>query len=217
MASDEAGSSAQSREKERLERTLAMLPAEVGMGLEIGCYDFRLTDLLRAKMDLVSIDLPRQVTRHEDYRLAFGDIQQLPFGKGSFDMVVCTEVLEHLPDRVLNRGVQELKRVSRKYILISVPDRQRVWNELFKCSACGFTCNSMGHLQCFDKNRLTRLLEPARLVKFEFVGRTRGYAPDILYTLARRFGNAWHDHSFGNCPSLSGLGLNQDVSLDNHL
>ncbi len=48
-----------------------------------------------------------------------GDLYDLPFADGSFDTVVCSEVLEHLhwPDR----AVGELKRVARSHVLISVP------------------------------------------------------------------------------------------------
>jgi SAM-dependent methyltransferase len=40
-----------------------------------------------------------------------GDIQQLPFTDGQFDVVVCNHVLYHLPDR--ERGFAELARVLR--------------------------------------------------------------------------------------------------------
>ncbi|MCX6545042.1 MAG: class I SAM-dependent methyltransferase [Acidobacteria bacterium] len=118
-----------SLEQERLERTFAALPADISNGLEIGCYDFLVTDRLRARMDLVSIDLPRRVPAHQGYKLAFADIQDQPFRDRAFDVVFCTEVLEHLPPDVLASGVKEMQRVCRRYILVTVPYRQRVWNE----------------------------------------------------------------------------------------
>jgi SAM-dependent methyltransferase len=47
------------------------------------------------------------------------NITELPFPDVAFDMVICTEVLEHLADPSLALG--ELKRVSRRYVLLSVP------------------------------------------------------------------------------------------------
>lgn len=47
-------------------------------------------------------------------------IYELPFKDKSFDLVMSTEVLEHLEDP--RKGLKELIRVSKKYILISVPN-----------------------------------------------------------------------------------------------
>jgi len=52
--------------------------------------------------------------------IKIGDIYNLPYKDNSFDLVVCTEVLEHLyrPKKALT----ELKRISSKYVLLSVPN-----------------------------------------------------------------------------------------------
>lgn len=43
-----------------------------------------------------------------------------PIEDGRFDAVVCTEVLEHLNE--LHRAFSELMRISRRYVMISVPN-----------------------------------------------------------------------------------------------
>lgn len=54
--------------------------------------------------------------------LAFkeGSIYKLPYKDGSFDLVVCTEVLEHLEEP--SKALKEMLRVSKKYLAISVPN-----------------------------------------------------------------------------------------------
>lgn len=49
-----------------------------------------------------------------------GDIYNLPYDDNSFDALICTEVLEHLDHP--EKAIQELKRVSKKYIILSVPN-----------------------------------------------------------------------------------------------
>jgi methyltransferase family protein len=190
-----------SLERERLEKTLDSIPDDICTGLEIGFHDFRITNLLRSKMDLVSIDLPKKVNQPSLYKLTFADLQSLPFRDNTFDIVICTEVLEHLSEDVLLKGVRELQRVSRRYVLVSVPYKQRVWNEMFRCANCGFLYNRMGHLHYMDDQKLAALFEGAISEKSELAGQINGYAPDWLYSLANTLGNAWSDFIFGNCPN----------------
>ena len=50
--------------------------------------------------------------------LCHGDIHRLPFKNNSFDLVLCSEVLEHVLDPEL--AFKELVRVSKKYLLLTV-------------------------------------------------------------------------------------------------
>jgi SAM-dependent methyltransferase len=56
-----------------------------------------------------------------DYHLLIASVTKLPFKDGSFDKIICSEVLEHIPEDKV--AVQELLRVLRKdgSIGISVP------------------------------------------------------------------------------------------------
>ncbi|GIK39178.1 MAG: hypothetical protein BroJett011_30110 [Chloroflexota bacterium] len=47
------------------------------------------------------------------------DVHHLPFPDNHFPLVICLEVLEHLPDSTV--GLRELARVSAEYVLLSVP------------------------------------------------------------------------------------------------
>jgi SAM-dependent methyltransferase len=47
-------------------------------------------------------------------------IYNLPYKENSFDLIICTEVIEHLEDP--KKALQEMLRVSKKYLIISVPN-----------------------------------------------------------------------------------------------
>jgi ubiquinone/menaquinone biosynthesis C-methylase UbiE len=57
---------------------------------------------------------------HPKVSIKKGNIYELPYKRDSFDIVVCTEVLEHLDDP--GKALQELKRVTKKYLVVSVPN-----------------------------------------------------------------------------------------------
>ncbi len=53
-----------------------------------------------------------------------GDIRKLPFKNNFFDTVCAFEVLEHIPFNDFEKSLKELKRVSKKNIIISIPIRK---------------------------------------------------------------------------------------------
>jgi 2-polyprenyl-3-methyl-5-hydroxy-6-metoxy-1,4-benzoquinol methylase len=56
-----------------------------------------------------------------------GDLRQdLPFKSNSFDTVCTFEVLEHLEFKYFEKVLVELKRVSKKYVVISLPIKKNV-------------------------------------------------------------------------------------------
>lgn len=181
-------------ERQRFKETLDFLPA-AGTVLEIGFNDMRMSRLLAERHDVYGIDLPRPVDKEiqsrYDLKLSHASIENLPFSDNSFDLVVCAQVLEHLPESVLTKGARELARVARHWVFVSVPYRQRVWNENYKCVQCGFIGHCMEHLHYFDEPDLLTLFPDWRLEKIELAGSQRGYAPDVLYKLANRPGNSW--------------------------
>lgn len=58
--------------------------------------------------------------RNADVKIDLNNFKKLPFKNNSFDLVVLSQVLEHLfyPEKV----IEEVKRVSKKYILVGLPN-----------------------------------------------------------------------------------------------
>jgi hypothetical protein len=59
------------------------------------------------------------VDKDIDYRLM--DATAMSFEDASFDTVVCMEVLEHMPQDSMVAALSELRRVSKKNLIMSVP------------------------------------------------------------------------------------------------
>jgi predicted RNA-binding Zn-ribbon protein involved in translation (DUF1610 family) len=91
-------------------------------------------------------------------------------------------------------------RSTKRYLLVSVPFEQRIEYDVFRCANCGWTGNTMGHVQSFDEKVLRDLFRPMRLARMQLMGSISGRAPGRLYALARQWGNVYFDHALA-CPS----------------
>jgi ubiquinone/menaquinone biosynthesis C-methylase UbiE len=85
--------------------------------LEVGVGNRVVSDyLIRSGYQVTTVDINRGLEPH-----AVGDIRNLPFGDNLFDVVLASEVLEHLPFKDVPNILAELRRVSQKEVIISIP------------------------------------------------------------------------------------------------
>lgn len=49
------------------------------------------------------------------------DVTYLPFRQGSFDIILCCEVLEHIPYNQFEKALKEIYGVSNEFVVISLP------------------------------------------------------------------------------------------------
>jgi ubiquinone/menaquinone biosynthesis C-methylase UbiE len=48
-------------------------------------------------------------------------VLDMPLDNNSFDVILCAEILEHLPFEDFERALLELKRVTKRYVVLSLP------------------------------------------------------------------------------------------------
>ena len=108
----------------------------------------------------------------------------LPVRDGAFDCLWACEVFEHLEDPV--RALDEVARVTSKYLLISVP-WEPVWRmlNLARGHYISDWGNTPGHLQHFSRADLRRLVSR----RFEILAERRPLPWTVL--LARRRADAF--------------------------
>jgi ubiquinone/menaquinone biosynthesis C-methylase UbiE len=96
--------------------------------LDVGCGEGFILQQLRKNnlgKHLEGVDpMPQAIEvgkkLHPHLKLKLGDIYKLPYKDNAFDLVMCCEVLEHLEHP--EKGLKELIRVSKKYVVLSVPN-----------------------------------------------------------------------------------------------
>lgn len=90
-----------------------------------------------------------------------GYSQQMPFADSSFDVVVMSEVIEHLTPDILSQTLKEVQRVLRPggRLLGTVPANDNLFDNKCVCPKCGNVFHRWGHLQSFTKKSLLNIFK----------------------------------------------------------
>jgi ubiquinone/menaquinone biosynthesis C-methylase UbiE len=135
-----------------------------GSVLEVGCGEGKLAQHLvthaprPAQFVITDMDLACVASGLDPLLEARqASVYDLPFEDGSFDLVVCCEVLEHL--REPDRGLAEVARVARRAVVVSTP-REPLWRLLNVARGRYLRDlgNTPGHVQHFSRRSLERLV-----------------------------------------------------------
>jgi len=152
------------QDEERIKQTLSLIPEDCSSILDMGCGDGRITNRLTSRCSkVVGVDSSREALKHVNAEKMLGSIDSLPFGDKSFDVILCCEVLEHLPFRVYPRAIEEIERVAAKHIIVTVPDNEDLERSLTTCPHCGCKFNPSRHLRSFDSQAVVELFNQFRL------------------------------------------------------
>lgn len=130
--------------------TAAMLDPAAGSVLDVGCGNGFVTRQLRSRGPVVGLDRSASALAMFEGDAVLGSIDALPFGDRAFETVVCNEVLEHLSPAVFEQAAGELARVAERHLVLSVPYREHLDNDMTQCRDCGHRYNIHGHRRTFS-------------------------------------------------------------------
>ena len=132
-------------------------------------------DINKERVDLCNKNLGENVVR-----LDFRNGILSSFNESSVDNVVCTEVIEHIPNDKL--AISELCRVARKRVIITVPYNEKIVNYL--CIHCCKYTPASSHLHSYKLNSFDEMIPIGWVIS------KRGtFANIISRILARKFNN----------------------------
>lgn len=195
--------------KHRLRIVLEYLQPEPGervldCGCGLGWFLKVIEELAPCRLSGIDNDLPRLRRARAEIStgvsLAVGSVTRLPYADGTFDKVILSEVLEHLPEDL--PGLLEVKRVVRPggTIAITVPnhDYPFLWDPInWSLERLGLAPIRSGffggiwtnHVRLYTREKLIDLVSRADLVAEDprqFVHYCFPFAHNLVYGLGMR-------------------------------
>jgi ubiquinone/menaquinone biosynthesis C-methylase UbiE len=145
-----------------VEAVRSVNPASI---LDVGCGEGRTTEIVGRAVDarVVGMDLESVVVEDAARSVAgasfvVGSALNLPFEDHSFDLVLATEVLEHLDQP--RAALEEMLRVARRALLVTVPHEP--WWRLGNMARLRYIKdlgNTPGHVQHWSRSTFERFLQ----------------------------------------------------------
>jgi ubiquinone/menaquinone biosynthesis C-methylase UbiE len=183
-------------EQLRIENLMNLIPEKGSIALDVGARDGYLSiKLTEYFAKVVAVDLEQPQIIHDRVESQQGDITQLGFSDNSLDLVLCSEVLEHIPSSLLVKACSELARVSKKYLIIGVPYKQDLRFGRTTCLTCHKKNPPWGHVNKFDEAMLKSLFPNLKIEKIEFVGVTKSKTNFLSSFLMDLAGNPYGTYS----------------------
>lgn len=186
--------------RRRVEQTLALVPDDVCTVLDLGCGDGTISNALVARgAKVTGIDISREALRYFAGRGVVASLDHLPLPTRSFDLVICAEVLEHLPPGVYERAREEIERVANRYVIVSTPNREYLRAGLARCEACGCRYHVDQHVRTLALREHRTLFQRCHWVKAVKVGLWAHFPP--LVALEQRVLGVYRLKDGAVCPA----------------
>ncbi len=172
-----------------------------GKVLEIGLGDGYLTRQLFllgydvTGLDISDVNIKRLRKEMKNATLIIGNINNMPFRDESFDVIIATELIEHLNNKDLAKGLKEMKRCLRKggMFIVTVPADEVLEDSMIFCPNCKFLFHRYGHRQSFSKARLESIFlnyfQNYKVTKFLEIGSNVNICEKIKYIIKMKLAN----------------------------
>jgi SAM-dependent methyltransferase len=148
------------------------IPRGVRSILDCGCGDGRLGKALGGAYSVVGCDIAPAALAECAFPAVRSTAARLPFADEAFDLVICSEVLEHILPDDYAATCREIERVAGRWLLVTVPYREDLDFSRQECPHCRTVFHDAWHLRSMDEQSLA--------------GSFRDFTPERFFTLGHK-------------------------------
>jgi SAM-dependent methyltransferase len=140
----------------KLRQLRELIPAGVGTICDLGCGNGLLTNRLARDFSLVGIDWSLTALSDVTAPRVCACAGHLPLRAGACDLLLSSELLEHLTDELFPLAIAEIRRLRPRHLLLSVPNHENIHINEVRCRSCGMVFNASHHYRSFTPESLAR-------------------------------------------------------------
>ncbi len=172
-------------EEARAQLLADLVPPDARAVVDVGCGNGFITNRIRNPV-VIGVDTSAGLLRSLRCHAVAGSAEALPLKEGSADVVILSEVLEHLATESLQRLVNEIRRLRPRRLIISVPEEEDIGFSVCVC-AYGHAFHPSRHVQSLGVEDLEALFPEYRSTYVQRWTRTVRYSRWVR-RLARALG-----------------------------
>lgn len=152
--------------------------------LDAGAGDGTLVKTIRDSTSGTQVKGVDLVPKNDDVEQ--GDLTQLHYDSATFDTLICSEVIEHMPPDDSRKTLGELTRVLQPggHLILTTPFDEQLADKMVHCPHCDNAFHRVGHQQSFTEDDFRELaamhglevvdlfaIRYPRLRRFQFLGK----------------------------------------------
>jgi ubiquinone/menaquinone biosynthesis C-methylase UbiE len=180
----------------RVDAILESMPEDAKAILDVGIGGGYIYSRIKEDREkkIFGLDISMELVEElGDRRVCVANTRELPFNNESFDLILAADLIEHIDPEDFGKSISEIARITKKYILINSPYKDRIEWPISLCNVCKKEFNIYGHLRTVDMHLINKIFPKPQfnILTFRYLGPPREARPLFLVYLARRYGKVY--------------------------
>ena len=162
---------------EKINLIINSIPEGVTTIIDVGCGDGTISNALKEKYNVVAVDTSVKALQYVKTKKLSASADNLSFRTNEFDLVFSSEMIEHLPEEIYAASINELKRISAKYIFLTFPNDENIEKQVTECTNCDYIFNKSYHMRSINIETINKLFPEYNIVtQFDYGLKIRDYS-----------------------------------------
>lgn len=194
--------------KEKIRILLKIMPPDVKTIVDLGCGDGTITNILGGKYEVLGVDISQEALKHVQTKTLCASAEHTGLPDKCADLVLSSEVLEHLSEPNLTLSINEIMRLARKYVIITCPFSEKLRRRFTKCGSCGTEHHIYWHVNTFGPFDIQKRFPGYAIRHLALCGPLEQPTFDILSYAKNKLASSWFGYE-GCTPQCTKCGLSE--------